>query len=178
MPDPQPAEGIWQLAANAMLLADWGPEDRRGDPWNELSGFRLGGEEDLRVTLSHGGEVRTVAVGEEIDVGGLATPEGQSLLVFSEGQAFAFALPGVGGGGAGGSAASGDLVSPMPGRVIAVEVRQGDRVAKGQKLLTLEAMKMEHSLTAPFDGLVASLEVGEGAQVTEGTLLARVEEAD
>ena len=66
----------------------------------------------------------------------------------------------------------------MPGRVIAVEVRQGDRVAKGQKLLTLEAMKMEHSLAAPFDGLVASLEVGEGAQVTEGTLLARVEEAD
>jgi 3-methylcrotonyl-CoA carboxylase alpha subunit len=47
----------------------------------------------------------------------------------------------------------------MPGRVIAVEVRQGDRVAKGQKLLTLEAMKMEHSLAAPFDGIVAELEV-------------------
>ena len=45
----------------------------------------------------------------------------------------------------------------MPGKIIAVEVKQGDAVTKGQKLLTLEAMKMEHSLTAPFDGIVAEL---------------------
>jgi 3-methylcrotonyl-CoA carboxylase alpha subunit len=175
VPDSQPPEGIWQLAANAMLLADWSHEDRSGDPWNELAGFRLGGDEDLRVTLAHGGEVRTVTTGGDMDVAGLATPEGQSLLVFSEGQAFAFTLPGVGGGAAAGSASSGDLVSPMPGRVIAVEVRQGDKVAKGQKLLTLEAMKMEHGLTAPFDGIVAELAAVEGAQVSEGTLLVRVE---
>ena len=59
--------------------------------------------------------------------------------------------------------------------MIAVDVRQGDRVAKGQKLVTLEAMKMEHSLAAPFDGIVAELDVREGAQVTEGTMLVRVE---
>jgi 3-methylcrotonyl-CoA carboxylase alpha subunit len=176
LPDPEPAEGHWQLAANAMLLADWNHRESVGDPWTELAGFRLGGDEDLRVTLAHGGEVRTVAPSEEMDVAGLATPEGDSLLVFSEGQAFAFTLPGVGGGGGGGSASSGDLVSPMPGRVISVDIRQGDEVAKGQKLVTLEAMKMEHSLTAPFDGVVASLDVAEGAQVTEGTLLVRVEE--
>ena len=57
----------------------------------------------------------------------------------------------------------------MPGRVIAVEVGQGEQVRKGQKLLTLEAMKMEHSLTAPFDGMVAELNVVEGGQVIEGT---------
>jgi 3-methylcrotonyl-CoA carboxylase alpha subunit len=66
----------------------------------------------------------------------------------------------------------------MPGRVIALEVRQGDRVTKGQKLLTLEAMKMEHSLVAPFDGVVAELNAAEGAQVTEGTLLVRVEKGE
>jgi 3-methylcrotonyl-CoA carboxylase alpha subunit len=66
----------------------------------------------------------------------------------------------------------------MPGRVISVDVRQGDKVATGQKLLTLEAMKMEHSLTAPFDGIVAELNAREGAQVTEGTMLARVEKAE
>jgi 3-methylcrotonyl-CoA carboxylase alpha subunit len=65
----------------------------------------------------------------------------------------------------------------MPGRVIAVEIRQGDNVAKGQKLVTLEAMKMEHSLTAPFDGVVAELATQEGAQVTEGMMLVRVEQA-
>ena len=46
---------------------------------------------------------------------------------------------------------------PCPGKMIAVEVRQGDGVTKGQKLVTLEAMKMEHSLAAPFDGIVAEL---------------------
>jgi 3-methylcrotonyl-CoA carboxylase alpha subunit len=66
----------------------------------------------------------------------------------------------------------------MPGRVISVEIRQGDRVTKGQKLLTLEAMKMEHSLAAPFDGIVAELNASEGAQVTEGTLLVRVEKGE
>ena len=57
--------------------------------------------------------------------------------------------PGRGGAAGGGAAGDGALISPMPGKIIAVEVRQGDAVTKGQKLLTLEAMKMEHSLTAP-----------------------------
>jgi 3-methylcrotonyl-CoA carboxylase alpha subunit len=63
----------------------------------------------------------------------------------------------------------------MPGRIIAVDVAAGDTVAKGQKLVTLEAMKMEHSLTAPFDGIVADLNAIEGGQVTEGTMLVRIE---
>jgi len=45
----------------------------------------------------------------------------------------------------------------MPGRLISVDVAKGVAVVRGQKLLTLEAMKMEHSLTAPFDGKVAEL---------------------
>jgi 3-methylcrotonyl-CoA carboxylase alpha subunit len=57
----------------------------------------------------------------------------------------------------------------MTGRIIAVPVAQGDTVAKGQKLVTLEAMKMEHSLVAPFDGVVAQLDA------SEGTLLVLVE---
>jgi 3-methylcrotonyl-CoA carboxylase alpha subunit len=63
----------------------------------------------------------------------------------------------------------------MPGRVISVDVRQGDKVTKGQKLVTLEAMKMEHSMLAPFDGVVAELAADAGAQVTEGTMLVKVE---
>jgi 3-methylcrotonyl-CoA carboxylase alpha subunit len=56
-----------------------------------------------------------------------------------------------------------------------VEAAAGDRVTKGQRLLTLEAMKMEHGLTAPFDGVVAEISAEVGAQVGEGTILARVE---
>jgi 3-methylcrotonyl-CoA carboxylase alpha subunit len=66
----------------------------------------------------------------------------------------------------------------MPGRIIAVEVAVGDAVVKGQKLLTLEAMKMEHSLTAPFDGVVAELNAEAGAQVQVDALLVRIQPAD
>jgi len=78
---------------------------------------------------------------------------------------------------AAGGAGDGAILSPMPGRVIAVEVAAGASVTKGQKLLTLEAMKMEHSLVAPFDGTVAELNSEAGGQVTEGALLARIEAA-
>jgi 3-methylcrotonyl-CoA carboxylase alpha subunit len=77
-------------------------------------------------------------------------------------------------GAAGSNAGDGAILSPMPGRIIAVEVAQGDSVTKGQKLLTLEAMKMEHSLTAPFDGVVEQLNATAGAQVQVEALLARV----
>jgi 3-methylcrotonyl-CoA carboxylase alpha subunit len=62
----------------------------------------------------------------------------------------------------------------MPGRIIAVDVDVGDTVSKGQKLVTLEAMKMEHSLTAPFDGVVAELNAQVGAQVQVEALLVRI----
>jgi 3-methylcrotonyl-CoA carboxylase alpha subunit len=73
------------------------------------------------------------------------------------------------------SASDGAILSPMPGRIISVNVAQGDSVTKGQKLLTLEAMKMEHTLTAPFDGVVAELNAEAGAQVQVEALLAKVE---
>ncbi len=72
------------------------------------------------------------------------------------------------------SAADGAILSPMPGRIIAVEVAAGDVVVKGQKLLTLEAMKMEHSLVAPFDGRVETLDAAVGGQVSEGAVLVTI----
>ncbi|MFO1259555.1 MAG: acetyl/propionyl/methylcrotonyl-CoA carboxylase subunit alpha [Sphingomonadaceae bacterium] len=76
--------------------------------------------------------------------------------------------------GASGHGGDGAILAPMPGRVIAVDVKPGDAVAKGQKLLTLEAMKMEHGLIAPFDGVVTELLVSAGAQVEVEALLAKV----
>ena len=63
----------------------------------------------------------------------------------------------------------------MPGKVIAVDVAEGNSVTTGQRLLVLEAMKMEHALTAPFDGIVTRLSASEGAQVQVESLLAVVE---
>ncbi|HEX8449936.1 MAG TPA: biotin/lipoyl-containing protein, partial [Allosphingosinicella sp.] len=176
VPDPAPADPIWNLAATALLESSFGNGDE-GDPWDSLVGFRANAGADRRVALSHGGRTRVVDAAGDPPLEGIATAAGEAVLVFSAGQAFAFALPGADGGGGGAAALDGALLSPMPGRVIAVEVAEGDRVAKGQKLLTLEAMKMEHSLVAPFDGVVAELAAAQGAQVTEGTLLVRVEKA-
>ncbi|HEY0413057.1 MAG TPA: biotin carboxylase N-terminal domain-containing protein [Allosphingosinicella sp.] len=177
VPDPEPPQGVWNLAATALLAVDFGnaPDS---EPWAALQGFRLNGAPDLQVALSHGGRTRLVDSAGDPPLEGIATAAGDTVLVFAAGQAFAFALPGAGGAAAAGAASDGALVSPMPGRVIAVEVRQGDKVAKGQKLVTLEAMKMEHSLAAPFEGVVAELAAAAGAQVTEGTLLVRVEKGE
>ena len=73
-----------------------------------------------------------------------------------------------------GAASDGAILSPMPGKIIAVSVAAGDTVTKGDKLVTLEAMKMEHSLVAPFDGTVTELNATEGGQVSEGRLLIKV----
>ncbi|RZU13276.1 propionyl-CoA carboxylase alpha chain [Kribbella rubisoli] len=72
--------------------------------------------------------------------------------------------------------AAGSLVAPMPGTVIRVGVRIGDKVTQGQPLLWLEAMKMEHMIAAPVDGVVGELTVEAGQQVEVGAVLAVVGE--
>ncbi len=73
---------------------------------------------------------------------------------------------------------AGTIVAPMPGSVKDVMVAKGDSVTAGDTLMILEAMKMEHRLTAPFDGTVAELNANAGGQVSDGTILAVVEEAE
>jgi len=98
--------------------------------------------------------------------------------VFAGGTSEAFEFGGRVRGGGGHAIGDGSILSPMPGKVIAVDVAAGQAVTKGQKLLTLEAMKMEHSLVAPFDGMVAELNASEGAQVQVEALLVRIEAAE
>ena len=69
----------------------------------------------------------------------------------------------------------GSLLAPMPGAVIRLGAALGDTVTAGQPLVWLEAMKMEHTITAPSDGVLAQLDVSVGQQVEVGTVLARVE---
>jgi propionyl-CoA carboxylase alpha chain len=69
----------------------------------------------------------------------------------------------------------GSLVAPMPGNVIRLGAAVGDTVAAGQPLIWLEAMKMEHTITAPADGVLTQLNVNTGQQVEVGAVLARVE---
>ena len=72
------------------------------------------------------------------------------------------------------AAESGSLIAPMPGNVIRVAAAAGDRLAAGQPVLVIEAMKMEHTITAPAAGVLAELRVGTGQQVNGGDVLAIV----
>ncbi len=74
--------------------------------------------------------------------------------------------------------ASGSLLAPMPGTVVAVKVEAGAEVAAGDVVLVLEAMKMQHTVTAPHEGTVAEINVEPGSQVASGEVLAVVEEKE
>jgi 3-methylcrotonyl-CoA carboxylase alpha subunit len=162
MPPAYPSEEA--LTAAAAELAGPAP----------LAGFRL--------NAAPRRAARFLLDGEGVDIDFTDADEAEeavttSVLISEGGQTWALA-PFRASGAAAGGAGDGAILSPMPGRLIAVEVAAGASVTKGQKLLTLEAMKMEHSLVAPFDGTVAELNAEAGGQVTEGALLARIEAAD
>jgi acetyl/propionyl-CoA carboxylase alpha subunit len=74
--------------------------------------------------------------------------------------------------------AQGSLLAPMPGSVLRIGAAVGDTVTAGQPLIWMEAMKMEHTVTAPSDGALVELNVAPGQQVDVGAVLARVENAE
>ncbi len=158
MPPTHPTEEALADAAGALVSAD------------PIAGFRLNAAPRRCATFLLDGEPVEV----ELDGQAGTTSAFDDVLISEAGQTWQL-KPWRASGVAAGGAADGAILSPMPGRIIAVDVAAGDTVAKGQKLVTLEAMKMEHSLTAPFDGIVADLNAIEGGQVTEGTMLVRIE---
>jgi len=92
----------------------------------------------------------------------------ETLIVFSGGAAHALSRSGRPGAGPSGGAVDMLVRTPMPGRITRLAVAAGDAVKAGQTLVVLEAMKMEHALTAPADGEVSVVNVAEGDQVAEG----------
>jgi len=107
-----------------------------------------------------------------------AVRSGDRIHVWCDGRSYEFqAVHAVRAGRAagGGDHHAGGLVSPMPGRVRRVLVGDGARVERGQALLVLEAMKMEHSIRAPRDGVVRRVAVAEGDLVEAGVELVELD---
>jgi 3-methylcrotonyl-CoA carboxylase alpha subunit len=183
---PQPSEGILNAALGR--LAEGQPEGafaacdlpdfgRPFERMHSLFGFRLNAPARRSVALydEHGERI-------EFEIGDGVDPvfvhrAGAAAIVPELGYTYAFQLTAPG-GNATVTAADGAIIAPMPGKVIAVDVAAGEAVTKGQRLMVLEAMKMEHALTAPFDGTVAELKVSAGAQVQVEALLARVDKVE
>ncbi|WP_375421863.1 acetyl/propionyl/methylcrotonyl-CoA carboxylase subunit alpha [uncultured Sphingomonas sp.] len=158
MPPVHPTEEALIDAAASLAMPGPVPGFRLNAPPRLSGGFLLDGEPiTVDFTDAEGGELA----------------DADSVLIAEGGQVWElrrWRATGV----AAGATADGAILSPMPGRIIAVDVAAGDSVVKGQKLVTLEAMKMEHSLVAPFDGVVEDLAATIGAQVYEGATLARI----
>jgi 3-methylcrotonyl-CoA carboxylase alpha subunit len=173
VPDPDPDDAIWRGAASVATAI---PED--DEQLADLAGFRLNASPRHAVALGRSGEFRTVDLDCDQPMASLSGfRDEERVVAFYEGQAYEFGLTARGTGTSHGLH-DGEIEAPMPGKVTAVEVLRGEKVAKGQRLLTLEAMKMEHSLTAPFDGTIAELNAKAGAQVTVGQLLVKMEAAE
>ena len=173
------------------------------DPWISLRGFRLWGEASRSVLLDHHGERRMISFTAR-GGGHFGFAFGELEIRAHENGLVRFAVDGrmreasvsrirhdvtvqfegrdtifhhVQSIGAEEDVSSESrILSPMPGRVALVSVVEGASVAKGDPLVTMEAMKMELSLTAPRDGKVASVTVAAGDQVSEGALLIELEE--
>ncbi len=145
-------------------------------PFGRGDGWRLGGAGAPRhaVVMDEDGAVHDVAVAEPLPHG-VVTRRGRRLWVTRHGQTHV--LEAADGMRRARTAAAGDadVVAPMPGTVVALDVAVGDVVAAGQRLGAVEAMKMELALTAPHDGTVTHLGAEVGRQVPMGHVLVHVE---
>ena len=175
------------------------------DPWQALAHWRHWSPDRHQITLGHGGvalsgHLSALPKGRwQMDLNGAQTEFGVQRLdddfvlqqgdlrftvsvvlgpaqvtIFAHGRGHDFTLP-VPISASDHATHDNRVLAPMPGLVKMVAFAAGQRVAKGQALIVLEAMKMEHTLTAPANGVVAEVLVSAGDQVSDGTLLLRLE---
>ncbi|AZN98992.1 acetyl/propionyl/methylcrotonyl-CoA carboxylase subunit alpha [Mesorhizobium sp. M9A.F.Ca.ET.002.03.1.2] len=183
------------VAAAALAASGAGVRAPSDDPWSSLAGYahfhatarrtRLRyGEEDILALVSVRPDGRfQVALDAPYDGANphdlrvaprLARWPGH-VTVFEGAVGYNFAVPDPLARADEIAAGSDSLRAPMPGLVKQVRVARGEAVIKGQPLLILEAMKMEHTISATHDGTIAEI-AAEGAQVTDGTVLVRFAE--
>ena len=183
------------------LAPDTSTETEASDPWTHYCGWRHWGVESRLVTLQVNGDTLQQRVriegankfaldneapvfkiaalkdyyyvitkdGKNSRLRGMKT--GSNVTVISDETTFSFELPDPLASADSLENSADTVVAPMPGSVIQLSIQSGAKVAEGDPLLTLEAMKMEYVLVAPRDGTVAELLVSKGDQVQDGALL-------
>ena len=178
-------------AALSLLRENTRPSADAHSPWQRRDGWRLGhaasdmfrfraGERayELRISYLPNG-YRCESDGQSLEIAG-GTSDGAAVRLGNE---FWVVLPDATyrltyldplAPGEQTEASAGKIVAPMPGKVSAVLVAPGATVQRGQTLMLIEAMKMEHAITAPSDGVVDAINFAPGALVEEGVELLRL----
>ncbi|MBU2398526.1 MAG: methylcrotonoyl-CoA carboxylase, partial [Alphaproteobacteria bacterium] len=175
--------GIEDAANRLRQSASTARESDRGSPWDSVSGavgFRANAPARMTQSVVVDGASCDASLLDEYDhaMTRLLSLSPGRVVAFENGSAFDVRSFAGAGSGSGGPASDGALRAPMPGKIVATPAKPGDAVTKGQSLIVLEAMKMEHALVAPFDGVVETIGAAVGDQVAADTVLATVTAAD
>jgi 3-methylcrotonyl-CoA carboxylase alpha subunit len=156
-------------------------------PWDAVDGFQLSGRRSLSIPILIDGEparadigydrggVRVAVDGVAPDLEAVAVEAADAVYVLRHGRQTVVRRPDTGAGHLDHADGGGLVQAPMHGKVLALLVAKGDTVAKGQRLAIIEAMKMEHALTAPCAGTVAEIAAAAGSQVAEGAKIMIIE---
>jgi 3-methylcrotonyl-CoA carboxylase alpha subunit len=198
LPPPAPLNDATILAALAFLLEEraQAPTPRSGDtnsPWHAVDGWRPNLPARDRVELRHGDIDISIDMMNDGNGWQAALPDSaaplavgplpEDIAVYRDGhtlivtdgphqQRLTHVVPLAEADR--GEGAGGGLTAPMPGKVVQAMVAAGDSVVRGQTVMILEAMKMEHAISAPADGIVAHVFFTAGEQVEEGVELLRL----
>ncbi len=160
--------GEWEQAAAARPISPFE---------GEMPGRAEGGAKPAALTISARTDRNGASANLSARVVVTPTRAGKSVSVLLDGETYVFLYPDplVGADAAHGS--SGDILAPMTGVVRLIEVKAGDTVKAGDRLLVMEAMKMEHTLKAPRDGVVETVFASEGGQAEGGAMLVKLKDA-
>jgi 3-methylcrotonyl-CoA carboxylase alpha subunit len=169
--------------------------------WDGRDAFRLGPHPAQSVDVVVNGELRKLgyhwvedtkqgyarAKPQIFDAGGVPTLAGVEdknayirrngrlpVVLFERGRRLEFAWPTYDASAIDDGSGTGAVRAPINGRVAKLSVKAGDKVAKGDTIAIVEAMKMEHVLTAAIDGVIEKVGVSEGAQVNQGAMIANI----
>ena len=171
---PDVSDAHWKLAASLL----WQRSAARFPA--PLRGWRNSNPEPTPIRLAVGDRARLLHVGPD-DVANKNTPfhiEGNDIIVDLDGHTVRFQdrtyLPPASAQAGG----DGKLRAPMDGRIVSIKVDAGQKVARGQTLIVLEAMKIQHQLKAALDATVESVAVKEGQQVSNRTILVTMASGD
>jgi 3-methylcrotonyl-CoA carboxylase alpha subunit len=183
-PDDDPWSVLkgWRLWRGARQFAHLGQGEERLDLpvlFMDDGGFEVQletGSVIARVVRQEGDQV-TLDLGDRL-IGATVIRGDGEVWVFIDGREHRFELTDHLAAEAGGAVADNRVVAPMPGRIVLLEVSEGDSVKAGARIAVLEAMKMEQALTAPVAGVVRDLAVAQGEQIEEGIVLCSLEVAE
>ncbi|MRW84342.1 acetyl-CoA carboxylase biotin carboxylase subunit [Pseudoduganella sp. FT26W] len=184
-PAAQPAPaGVLALAAEALLEAE---QTGGADPWSQTSGWRMNQTYSRKLSFADEYASYDISVtygpdGRQFSTGGQAARgtvlrDGDTFHVFTNGAHYQLVWndPMAHAGEA--ESEGGRLTAPMPGKVVAVLAAKGQEVKKGEALVIMEAMKMEHTIAAPHDGVIDDILYSVGDQVADGAPLLAIKAA-